>query len=71
MSTELEHKLAFYLRRIARGYRTPKHLRRTCERDFGLEYVEALEMAYENIQEDAAKALKGVRLTPVKKVARP
>ena len=40
---------------------TPKQLRRDSEKDWGLDYDEALEMAYENIQNDAATAVKGIR----------
>jgi hypothetical protein len=46
---------------IARGFQTPAQLRRQCQREYGLDYAEALEMAYENMQEVAKLALKGVR----------
>ena len=53
------------LTRIAKSYQTPKQLRRSAEKEFGLDYQEALEMSYENMQEDAKHAIKGVkRLTP-------
>lgn len=49
------------LRRIARGYQTTDQLRRSAERDYGLSYTEALEMAYENLQHEAAVAIKRKR----------
>jgi len=42
-------------------YQTPGKLRRDSEKDWGVEYEEALEMAYENIQSTAKYAVKGVR----------
>lgn len=49
------------LKRIARGYQTPDQLRRYAERDYGVSYEEALEMAYENLQHEAKCAIKGKR----------
>lgn len=49
------------LRRIASEYQTPDQIRRDPANRFGLEVAEAIEMAYENIQEDAKTAIKGVR----------
>jgi hypothetical protein len=49
------------LREIAKSYSTPEQLRRTAERDWGVSYHEALEMAYDNIQATAADAIKGKR----------
>lgn len=46
---------------IARGYQTPDQLRRNSEKDFGCEFHECLEYAYENIQAEAKAAVKGVR----------
>jgi soluble cytochrome b562 len=42
-------------------YQTPDKLRRDSEKDWGVEFEEALEMAYENIQTTAKYAVKGVR----------
>lgn len=61
-STPLEVKLHAALRRIAKSYQTPAQLRRNSEKEFGLDYEEALEYAYENIQAEAAAAIKGVRI---------
>jgi hypothetical protein len=57
------------LRRIAHGYMTPAQIRRDAGRDCSaLDYAEYLEMSYENIQQEAKNALKGVRL-PKQEVA--
>jgi soluble cytochrome b562 len=42
-------------------YQTPDKLRRDSEKDWGLEFEEALEISYENIQSTAKYAVKGVR----------
>ena len=60
MST-VAQRLYDVLHKIAKGYMTPDELRRKCEKEYGLEYHEALEMAYENIQQEAAQAIKGMR----------
>ena len=46
---------------IAKGYDTPSKLRKNAERDYGLDYEDVLEMAYENIQQVALIAIKGTR----------
>lgn len=48
------------LKRITQ-YDTPGRLRRSSEKDWGVDFEEAIEMAYENIQEEAKRAIKGVR----------
>ena len=54
-------KLATAIRRIA-AYMTPKQLQREyCRDDSGLAYAEALEMAYENIREEARAVVHLVR----------
>lgn len=58
MSNELRYYNA--LRRIL-SYQTIARLRKHSERDWGLSFGEALEMAYENVMEDARRALKGKR----------
>jgi len=60
--TDLEFRLYCALKLIAKGYDTPSKLRRTCERKCGVSYEEALGFAYENIQAEAAAAIKGVRV---------
>ena len=42
-------------------YQTPDKLRKYFEKDWGLDFHEAIEMAYENIQETAKVAVKGIR----------
>lgn len=48
------------LARIAKGYQSTSHLRRD-SREWGLDYGDALEMAYENIQGEAEAAIRGKR----------
>lgn len=60
-----EEKLQFNrmhatLHRIANDYSTSEELREESEEDFGLEFEEAIEMAYDNIQTDALFAIQGV-----------
>lgn len=50
------------LKAIATDYQTPDQLQRNSEKQIGLEYEEALEMSYENIQSTAKAAIKGVKL---------
>jgi hypothetical protein len=56
MMTATEQKrferLATAIRRIA-SYQTVGQLQRSCEREYGLSYAETLEMAYDNIREEA------------------
>lgn len=49
------------LQRISKGYKSPDRLRREAGQKYGLEFEEALEMAYESILADAAIAVRGVR----------
>lgn len=48
------------LKRIARGYQTSDQLRRSAGQ-YGLSHTEELEMAYENIQQEAKRAIHGKR----------
>ena len=50
------------LRRISKDYQSSEQLRRASEEEWGLPYEEALEMAYENIQNEARLAIKGMRM---------
>lgn len=50
------------LKTISQDYQTPDQLRKNSEKMWGVDYEEALEMAYENIQQLAKDASKGVRL---------
>ena len=49
------------LKKIAIGYQTPGQLRRNAKREYGLDASEAIEYAYENIQQEAKRAVCGVR----------
>lgn len=49
------------LRRIARDYLTVEQLQRDSEKKYGIPYQEALELAYENMQLDAARVIRGKR----------
>ncbi|WP_186198018.1 hypothetical protein [Burkholderia gladioli] len=60
--TDLELRLYTALKLIAKAYQTPAQIRRTSEKKYGLQYEEALEYAYENIQQEARNAIKGVRV---------
>jgi hypothetical protein len=50
------------LERIAEGYQAPDELRENCDEDYGFGFEETIEMSYENIQREAATAIKGVGL---------
>lgn len=58
---EREQRMHDALRRIAFEYKSPDKLQRDARREYGLEYVEALEYAYENIQALAYRTIKGQR----------
>lgn len=59
--TELELRLLHTLKRIA-AYDTPERMRRSSQKDWGVEFEECMEMAYENIQQEAKRAIRGVRV---------
>lgn len=44
------------------NYQTPDKLRKDSENDWGVEFEESIEMAYENIQQTAKFAVKYVRI---------
>ncbi|KIZ39068.1 MULTISPECIES: hypothetical protein [Rhodopseudomonas] len=48
------------LKKIARGYQTVDQLRKRGGQ-YGLDAAEEIEMSYENIQAEAARAIKGKR----------
>lgn len=48
------------LRQIA-SYTQPGKLRRTAQKEYGLDPEEAIEMAYENVIEEAKGAIRGMR----------
>lgn len=59
MKAEQQQRLFDALRRIAKDYRSAQSILN--KPDFGLDGPECLEMAYENIQAEAAAAIKGIR----------
>ena len=63
LKINIDHYNRMYnaLKTIAKGYQTPEQLRRNSKGQYGLSYQETLEMAYENIQQLAKEATKGVR----------
>src|SRR5690242_9462459 len=67
IKTPLEEKLYRALHRIARDYDTAERLMRTGEREYGISGQEALQYAYENIQEEAKFAIRNVRMPRPKK----
>ena len=50
--------------RVIASYHSLSYLRRKSTGQYGLEYTEALEMAYENIIGGAKSALRGLRNKP-------
>ena len=60
------NRMLAQLKKIAKDYSTPDQLRRQHERGRGMgpSYEEELEMAYENIQNEAAFGAKGI--SPIK-----
>jgi hypothetical protein len=54
-----------YLREITK-YQTPDQLRRGSRKEYGLEYEEALEFAYENVINTAKQAIKGIKMPKVR-----
>lgn len=58
-------RMRLTLKRIATRYMTLNQLARDAEKRIGLPYLEALEMAYENIRDDARDAVRGVRAAQV------
>jgi hypothetical protein len=49
------------LQKIAKEFLTAEELHRRSEKLYGLPYHEALEMAYDNMQNTAKAALRGIR----------
>lgn len=53
--------MRFCLLTIGKNYQTPAQLRRDSQKEYGIDFEESIEMAYENIQETAKKGYKGVK----------
>lgn len=58
------NKMIIALKQIGNEYQTPTQLRKSSNNDWGLDYTDALEMSYENIQGTAKFAVKGVKYIP-------
>lgn len=58
------NRMLFTLRKIAKEYMTSEQLRAKSEKMYGLEFEECIEMVYDNIQEDAKFAIKGIKPYP-------
>lgn len=43
-------------------YQSPSHMRKHSIKEWGLPFEEVLEIAYENVQEEAKQAVKGIRV---------
>jgi hypothetical protein len=61
LTIQQQQRLFDGLRRIAKGFDTAERVMKYAERDYGIGPAEALEMAYENMQETARLALKGIK----------
>lgn len=55
-----EQKYYDTLRKIAREYQTAEQLRRRAGQ-YGLGFVEEIELCYENLQDEARRAIRGKR----------
>lgn len=54
---ETYNRMRLALRKNHLGFQSTSQLRRNCDRDYGIDYMEALEMAYENMQSVAEQAV--------------
>ena len=59
LTIEKQQRLYDALKRIARDFRTAESILR--KPDFGLDATECLEMSYENIQDVAKNAIRGIK----------
>lgn len=51
---------------ISKGYQTPAQIRKNATEQYGLDPEEVLEMSYQNIQNEASNAVKGVKALALK-----
>ena len=64
--------MLYTLKKIASDYQTSSQMRKNANKDWGVDFEDAIEMAYDNIQQEAKLATKGIKfiqleLTPQKK----
>lgn len=55
------NQMLLALKTIANEYQTPAQMRRDIKKQYGLDFEEIIEMAYENIQGYAKNSCKGVK----------
>lgn len=67
MKTQQIVRMYNALKTIAKDYQTPEQLRKKSEKQYGLDYEEALEMSYENIQTLAKSVIKGINISALHK----
>jgi hypothetical protein len=61
-SQERQFKQMYHALKRIIAYDSPDRLERISEKKYGLDYQEALSMAYTNLQDEAKQGLWGVRL---------
>jgi hypothetical protein len=66
LSDKHEQEYFDALRRIAREYRPPEWFEKNAEKTYGVSPDEALQMAYDNMQQTAASAIRGRKRPEVK-----
>ena len=47
-------------------YQSPEKLRKDSKKEWGVDFTDAIEMSYENIQQTAKDAIKGIRIKSLK-----
>lgn len=58
---ENHNRMIDTLKKIGLKYQTPAQLRKSAEKQYGLSFKDALEMSYENIQEEAKDSIRGLK----------
>lgn len=61
MTLDKQQQMYDALRRIAKDFDTSERIMKNAERDYGLSPIEALEMAYDNMQSNAIAVIRGLR----------
>lgn len=64
---EMIYQMYKALNTIANHYQTPQQLQKNSGKQYGLEYEEALEMSYENIQQVAKEGMRGIGTKTIEK----
>lgn len=58
---ETYNRMLLALKKIANGYMTVSQIRKYSGDEYGLDFIDTVEMAYENVQAEAKAASKGIR----------